>query len=309
MATDFRQFDEHGFPIAPRFENLKFHDDGSPRRPKISIRAKRLVLLAVLLGIVVPVMFGPQILSAVGEGVAQWFSNRAKQKYWTGDYKGAITDFNHAIGWSPHSWELYVQRAQCREKIDDLNGSLADWNQLIKLTDSSADLSFVYSGRSWIYVRLERYREAVDDATHAVLLSATPENLNTRAYVRALANLELADGLADINKALAETGEDNSQFLDTRGYLLFLLDHSDEALKDLNRAIKLAEQFKLTIQMQRHALDWHTALAQLNDANHDLAVMYHHRGLVYDKLGRKDESEQDTRRSKQLGYDPAQGVL
>ncbi|HTQ39669.1 MAG TPA: tetratricopeptide repeat protein [Pirellulales bacterium] len=308
MATDFRQFDEHGFPIAPRFQDLKVPGEEVPRRPNVSVRTKRLVLVAVLLGIVVPVIFGPQIVSAVGQGVAEWFSSRAEQKFWHGDYAGAISDLGHAIGWSPHSWELYFRRAQYREKVDDLNGSLADWNQLLGLTESTEVLSFVYSGRSWIYVRLERYREALDDATHAVRLSPTPENLNTRAYIRALANLELPEGLVDINKALEEVGEGNPQFLDTRGYLLFLMDRSDDSLKDLKRAILLSESDRRRLQTQQF-MDPREWTLRMKEMEHNLAVMYHHRGLVYDKLGHKDDADHDLRHAQELGYNPAQGVL
>src|SRR5262249_22054259 len=147
--------------------------------------------LVIFVGIIVPVVFGPQILRAAREGLAHWLISRAEQKYWEGNYAGAIADANWAIGWSPHSKELYFLRAQCREKIDDLNGSLADWNESLGLTTSSAELSLVHSCRSWVYVRLGRYQEAVDDASQAVKFSPTSGNLNTRAYVRALANTEL----------------------------------------------------------------------------------------------------------------------
>jgi tetratricopeptide (TPR) repeat protein len=309
MTTDFRQYDPHGFPLPPRFDDLKIHDDEPPCRRQLSIKTKRLVLLVVLLGIVVPVILGPQILAAGREALAHWLSSRAEQKYLEGNYAGAIADASWAIGWSPQSRELYFLRAQCREKVDDLNGSVADWNESLGLTTSSVERSLVHSCRSWVYVRLQRYQEAIDDASQAVRLSPTSSNLNTRAYVRALANLELTDALADINKALAETGDDNAEFLDTRGYLLHLLDRNDEALNDLERAIKLTERFKLTIQLQRNAFDAHNWMAQVKETNHSLAVMYHHRGLVYDKLGRQDESEQDLRHGNQLGYNPAQGVL
>jgi tetratricopeptide (TPR) repeat protein len=309
MATDFRKFDEHGFPLPPRFDDLKYHDDAPSQRRNISIKSKRLVLLIVLVGIVLPVFLGPQILEAGREGFAHWLSSRAEQKYLDGNYAGAITDVSWAIGWSPHSRELYFLRAECREKVADLNGSVADWNQSIGLTTSSVELSLLHSCRSWVYVRLERYQEALDDASQAVRLSPTSSNLNTRAYVRALANMELADGLADINKALAETGDDNAEFLDTRGYLLHLLDRNDEALKDLDRAIKLTERLKLTLQLQRNGFDSRNWKAQIKETDHSLAVMYHHRGLVQDQLGNKDESDRDRQHGDQLGYNPAQGVL
>jgi tetratricopeptide (TPR) repeat protein len=310
MATEFRQFDEHGFPLPPRFDDLKFHDEEAPPgRPNISIKTKRLVLLVIFLGILVPVIFGPGILTAGKEGLAHWLSSRAEQKYWDGNYAGALADVNWAIGWSPHSRELYFLRAQCREKVHDLSGSLADWNETISMAKSSVELSLFHSCRSWIYLRLERFHEAIDDASQAVKFSPTAGNLNTRAYVRAIANMELPDALADINKALAEGGDDNAEFLDTRGFILHLTDQNEEALKDLDRAIKSTERFKLTLQLQRNGFDHRSWVAQIKETNHSLAVMYHHRGLVQDKLGNKEDAQHDLQRGEQMGYNPAQGVL
>jgi tetratricopeptide (TPR) repeat protein len=309
MAIDFRQFDEHGFPLPPRFDDLKFRDDELRQRPQITIRTKRVVLLVLLLGIVVPVIFGPQIISAGRAAVVHWFTSRAEQKYLDGDYTGAIADVNWAIGWSQHARDLYFLRALCREKVDDLNGSLADWNQAIGLTTVSVELAEFHASRSWVYVRLSRYPDAIDDATQAVRLSPTAENLNSRAYVRALANMELSDGLADINKAMTETGENNAEFLDTRGYLLHLLDQNEDALKDLTRAVKLTEETKMMLQMRQRFRDHRELLLKLREINHGLAVMYHHRGLVNDKLGHKEDADQDLRHGDQLGYNPAQGVM
>lgn len=310
MATEFRQFDEHGFPLPPRFDDVKLHDDGAPpRRRSISLKTKRLVLLVVFFGILLPIIFGPEILTAGKEGLAHWLSSRAEQKYWNGNYAGALADVNWAIGWSPHSRELYFLRAQCREKVHDLNGSLADWNEAIGMAKSSVELSLLHSCRSWIYLRLERFQEAIDDATQALKFSPTAGNLNSRAYVRAVANMELPDALADINKALAEVGDDNAEFLDTRGYLLHLTDHNEEALKDLDRAITSTERFKLTLQLQRNGFDRRSWLAQIKETDHSLAVMYHHRGLVHDKLGNKDDAQRDLQRGDLMGYNPAQGVL
>jgi hypothetical protein len=37
--------------------------------------------------------------------------------------------------------------------------------------------------------------------------------------------------------------------------------------------------------------------------------MYHHRGLVQQKLGHDAEAQDDLRRGEQMGYNPARGVL
>ena len=38
MPSDFRQYDEHGFPVAPAFAELKRHDEELRRPPKFSVR-------------------------------------------------------------------------------------------------------------------------------------------------------------------------------------------------------------------------------------------------------------------------------
>jgi tetratricopeptide (TPR) repeat protein len=309
MTADFRQFDEQGFPLPPRFDDQKYHDDEPPRRSPISLKKKRLVMLVVLFGIVIPIAFGPHILAAGRASLSQWLRSRAEQKYLRGNYSGAIADASWAIGWSPRTKELYFLRAQCKEKVADLDGSLEDWNQSLGLTTSSVELSHIHSNRGWIYARLQRFQEAVDDASQAVKLSPTPSNLNTRAYIRALGKLQLDDALVDINKAIDEQANDNAEFLDTRGYVLHLLDRNDDALKDLDEAIKSTQQVKLSIRLQRQAFDPSFFKDQADEVDHSLAVMYHHRGLIYGKLGREDEASQDLRQADLLGYNPLKGIL
>src|SRR6516162_10759617 len=127
MAADFRQFDEHGFPIPPRFSDLKYHDDQPPARPKASLRTKRLVMLGILLGIVLPIVLGPRILSAARDMLAEWLFSRAQQRFVQGDNAGALADLNRAIDWNPKSWMLYMLRAEVRAKMDQLDESLADY--------------------------------------------------------------------------------------------------------------------------------------------------------------------------------------
>jgi tetratricopeptide (TPR) repeat protein len=312
MAADFRQFDEHGFPVPPRFSDLKYHDeDQPPARPKASLRTKRLVILAILLGVIVPIVLGPRILSMGRDLLAQWLFSRAQQRIVQGDNAGALADLNRAIDWNPNAWMLYMLRAEVRAKMDQLDESLADYAELVNLLNGnraglwrqrglhrSGLLAKALIGRSWVNVRLKRNREALDDANRAVQFSPGAITWNSRAYVRAILNTELDDGLADINRALA-LDPGNVEFLDTRGYLLHRLGHDDEALKDMNQALAQLSQF------ERAEVDQAARL----ELDHSLAVMYHHRGEIYQTLGQNDKAQVDIRRGENLGYDPAHGVF
>jgi tetratricopeptide (TPR) repeat protein len=320
MADDFRKFDDHGFPIPPRYEDLKFHDEDSASRPKVNMRVKRWLLLALLVGIIVPIVFGPRILASGRNLVARWLAGQAEQKYYDGNLEGALADLDDAIEWDPTLRNLYWRRAICREAVNDLEGCLADWNKLVELLESSrirprekferlVEKVQAYSRRSWIYVRLGQKESALADATRGVELLPNAVTWNTRAYSRAVLGVELEAGLADIEKAMQQGGE-SPNYLDTRGYLLHLLGRNEEALTDMNRAILPTEREK-TIYSTRNMrrMSKRELKNQLQEIDHSLAVMYHHRGLIYKQLGRTQEAEKDLSESEALGYDPDNGVF
>lgn len=319
MAADFRKFDEHGFPLPPRFEDLKFHDDEPKKRPKVSLRAKRWVLILLVVLVIVPALFGKKLLNQARGLVADWLSDQAMQKLMEGDVPGALADMNQAVNWSPTKWELFARRAGLREDLNDVEGSLDDWTNAIDIYkrkklrgnergQRSGMLSEFHSKRCWLYVRLGRSKEAMKDANYAVELNPSPQSLNTRAYARAVLKIdsELADGLRDVDEALRQTGRD-ANMLDTRGYLLHLLGRNEEAKADMDSAISMIEQKReqerLQIVGHRSPGRW---LHRFDDA---LAVMYQHRGLIHQQLKNEKEAERDLRRAEDLGYDPAKGVL
>ena len=117
------------------------------------------------------------------------------------------------------------------------------------------------------------------------VIELQPDNAlayNNRAYNLALAGKQLERALEDVDKALELHGPDEA-FLDTRGYLLYLLDRPLEALADLDSAIEL---------LRRHRLR----------SGDGAGEIYYHRALVHQKLGNRDLSDADFRRAKQLGY-------
>ncbi|MGH7140542.1 MAG: hypothetical protein ACREHD_32815, partial [Pirellulales bacterium] len=186
-----------------------------------------------------------------------------------------------------------------------------------------------YLDRSQVYQRLDRHREAIDDLTKAIHLSPSREPMprNNRAYARALANVELDEALVDVQQALdvveqqladapqrsldpesdlAEIKAHKGAYLDTRGYIYFLQDNYEPALADLDEAIELSnssqERMISAVPPSRRA-------AVQKQFNHELAVMYHHRGQIYEKLGRTAEAKSDLDHGDDLGYNPAAGVF
>jgi tetratricopeptide (TPR) repeat protein len=128
--------------------------------------------------------------------------------------------------------------------------------------------------------------------------------LNQRAYIRALANAEkkdqeeLAAGLDDVERALSMQ-PDKAAFIDTRGYLLYLLGQYDEALNEMKRAIALTEDV--------YRREYHAADSQR--LREDLAVMYYHLALIQQAKDQKRDAEASFQLAEEYGYNPEAGVL
>jgi tetratricopeptide (TPR) repeat protein len=329
MGREFRQIDEHGFPIPPPFELPKNRDDEAPARPKISLKAKRLWILGILLLVVVPILFGPKIVSVARGVFVDWLVSRAEQRILDGDNQGALVDLDRAIEWSPTSWLLYSDRAAVRQQLKDLPGSLEDYSKSIELLETAKGgrkafrlmneragsrpqaLANAYYSRGMVYARMGKGRAAIDDANKAFDYVQNEGARNNRAYIRALVKMELKEGLEDIEQALLAEGE-NPDFLDTRGYLLHLLDRNEEALKDLNQAVDAKLEAKRRIAQnllaQNLVVDRRVLDELSRSIDQGLAVLYHHRGLVQEKLGHRDEATEDLKAGDKLGYDPDSGV-
>jgi tetratricopeptide (TPR) repeat protein len=241
--------------------------------------------------------------------IANWYLKRAEDRYLSDDLPGALADLDRAIRWMPDAPELYQHRAHYRQKAHDLPGSLEDYNRLIEINPNYAS---AYTGRSTVYQRMERHREAIDDLTRAIQLRPKSDHalLNHRAYTRAIANMELDEALSDIQHAIDQIAFEEPAYLDTRGYIYYLLDRHEEALKDTDRAVQLAAlQRKRMLQTAAAQRLGNRRRARLERSfNENEAVMIYHRGLVHEKLGDHEQAQADQQSGLQLGFNPAEGV-
>jgi tetratricopeptide (TPR) repeat protein len=301
MAQPERPVDKMGFPIPSTFEA-----PAKARRPNAGAAVWIIRTLLVLIGL--GLMVGMAFKGIGPDQIASWYLQRADDCYRRDDVRGALTYLDRAISWTPGEAELYHLRARCRRETHDLAGSLEDYNRLIELSPNRAD---AFTGRSTVYQRMERHREAIDDATRA--LELRPNNhslLNNRAYVRAIGNLELEEALADIQQAIDQISYEEPAYLDTRGYIYYLLDRQEDALKDLDRAVQLASLHRKRMLQAAGAQRVRSRQrARLErELNEHEAVLVYHRGLVHEKLGNTDQANTDLARGRELGYNPAEGV-
>ncbi|HJT31168.1 MAG TPA: tetratricopeptide repeat protein [Pirellulales bacterium] len=316
------QLDEHGFPIPSTF------DDRPARRGPS--RAFQFVWRTALVLACIAVVLGWAFQSRLANGAKNWLAEqlvrRSLEKVLLNDPSGALGDLNRAASLSPDNPQVLQIRAQLKLTLHDVEGSLEDYNALVKLDRRYAP---AYLGRSSALQRLNRHREAIDDLTQAIKLStsrdATPHN--NRAYARAIAGVDLAEALDDVQEAIKIIDEDlrdnqlanrrsltqapelkgqKAAYLDTRGYIYFLQSRYEEALADLDQAIQFAEEFH-GLRVGHIRAEYQPYFKKQSDQ--EMSVMYHHRGQVYEKLGRNEEARADLDRATQLGYNPAEGVF
>ncbi len=261
-------------------------------------------------------VLGPLLVMGFPREVARWMQAAADESVLDGDLESAENNIDKAINWGPENPILYLRRSEIRLQRNDLSGSLEDCERALALDGSGFGDGLMQ--RLLVYQRMGQHELALADADRMVEESANAGQravaLNIRAYGRALANCEPQKGLDDIQAAFeALATEDNAAFLDTRGYLLYLIGDFEQALVDVELAVQMAEDDRSSVAMQRQTLleqgfDERLIDRQQKQMRESLAVLYQHRGLVYEALGRMEEANADFELAKEYGYNPEKGI-
>lgn len=291
-------------PVAPT-------DIAQPSRLRTWWRSRtaRWVLIVLVLAGALAIALEPLIRDQVKVVMGNLCAARAQSEFLDGDLPAALGELDKAVAWSPDNPMILLFRAGMRKRNDDMQGSLADYDRVIKL---SPTFSGGYAGRAQVYQRLGRYDDAVSDLTIALQNQPAwePEPWNHRAYVRALGGVDLPAALDDVNEAIRLSPDENANYLDTRGLIAHKMGNQQAALDDLNRAIQLtiAQREQWRLQAEKEQSDPRIGKLRREEFDHTLAVMHEHRGLIQGALGHEAEAQQDRDEARKLGYDPAHGI-
>jgi tetratricopeptide (TPR) repeat protein len=263
-------------------------------------------------------------LRALPQEISRWYEAAAIEAELDEGLPRAIAQLDRAIAWAPHSTRLYRRRADIKFQAGQLAGCLEDCNRAI---DEAPDDVAAYSLRAQTYQRMGRHGDAVEDWDYWVSKARqqyeqNPTDrtrldyanyLNGRAYARALGNFQIDQGLRDIELAFQVLGTKRYEMLDTRGYLRLLAGDLPGAKSDMERAVDLAEldyraELNNLEQWRKERVDQRAFNLAQNVHRQQLSILYQHRGLVYEALGRTDEAQADLKLAKELGYDPEKGI-
>lgn len=286
-------------------------DSNLPAKAKAPVRPPGPRLMFVLL---MAAILGPWVWLQGPVEVARWHWASAIEQREARHDDVAYQRLEQALTWSPNEPGLFMQRASWKMDDGQYAAALDDCERAGKLLNEiPAGMLLV---RSQIYQHLGRHAEAIKDLQTVDQLSQTtgtpPRSsaLNARAYGRAVGNLELEQGLADVNAAL-EFLPDDPMILDTRGFLLYRLEKYDEALEDMDKSIAglKSELAALTdetkVEPHKRRLGMASDRQSIETRKQGLAVIHYHRALVLQKLGRSADAEKDLAIARKLiGREP-----
>ena len=210
--------------------------------------------------------------------IANWYHAAALEAHLAGNSDAAMNFLGQGVAWSPEQPDLYATRSEIYQRMGRHKDAIREQDRIVEICRASPSLS-------------------LDRA------------LNGRAYCRALGEIELNEGLEDVQQAIEFEGGESAFYLDTRGYLYYLLGDLDLAERDLVRAKDLAEEMYhiglIEIEQTTYA---GLREKQRTQYDHFLAVIYHHLGLLYQRQDRTELADRYLSRGDELGYDPERGV-
>ncbi len=167
---------------------------------------------------------------------ADAYHNRGVAKDSLGDYQGALADFNQAIKIKP-DFQTYHSRGQAKYALGDKQGAIADYNQAIKI---KPDFAFSYITRGVAKDSLGDYQGAIADYNQAI---KSQPDFQTY-YRRGKAKYALGDkqgAIADFNQAIKIKPDFASSYI-TRGIAKKNLGDKQGAINDYNQAAQLYSQ-------------------------------------------------------------------
>jgi len=203
------------------------------------------------------------------------------------------------------SAEDYFARALKKQNQSDFKGAIADYNESIRLSNSSF-IYIDYTNRGNAKKSLGDNQGAISDYNQAILINPKYTSAyNNRAHAR----FNLGDyqgAIADCNQAIQITPKDSEAY-NNRGNVKYALGDKQGAITDYNQAIRLKPNYDYAYSNRGLAKsnlgDYQGAITDFNQAiqiTPNFADAYFNRGFAYKILGEKAESIESFREAARL---------
>ena len=224
-------------------------------------------------------------------------------KYDLGDYKGAITDYTHAIRLNPDYADVYNNRGLAKSDLGQHFAAIADYDIVIRL---NPDYAGAYLNRGNVKSKLGQHFAAIAD--YDIVIRLNPDHA-TAYYNRGIAKHHLGQhfaAIADYDIAI-RLNPDYADAYNNRGIAKSKLGQYFAAIADYDIAIRLdpddATAYYNRGNVKMDLGQHFAAIADYDIAirlNPDYATAYNNRGIAKAQLNRTGEAKQDFRTALRL---------
>ena len=268
-------------------------------------------------------LLGPCVVPEIPREVARWRLAQALEARQRGDRELAHATLAKVMESLPDSPSLLLQQAEWLLEDGKTEEALAAAQRVKELIGDEPLWLMAYAQ---FLQSAGQFKDAVEYFRQIEQISERSGNppramaLNGLAYAQALAQVDLAEALQNINKAL-ELDPGEPALLDTRGYILYLLGQYDLALADLHAAVSAVEARsagllhnyrpnteRQLVPSRPKSLPAARGLSE-NEAislvAREVAVLRYHRALILLAKGQEKEADIDLARARALiGKEP-----
>ena len=129
--------------------------------------SRRTVAIAAALSVLA---LGSPLIIANANPLADNLFNSGVDKYYQGDYQGAITDYDKAIEIDSQFEDIYYWRASAKTELGDHQGAIADWTKVIEIYPQSGLDGLSYRNRGVDKAWIEDHEGACVDWKEAASL-------------------------------------------------------------------------------------------------------------------------------------------
>lgn len=273
----------------------------------------------VVIGSLLAIAFLPVMRAELPLEVAKWHLASAANAVAFQDWDRAEKQLATAENWSrdirlfPDFWGVYLQLSSSDPSNENSADSLID-----KLQEAIRENSENRLAGNLVVKLLSdqgKFKEALESLklTYGEAGAEGAVQWNQLAYYRALANTEIEQGLADIEKSLRQLPGEPS-FLDTKAWLLYRQGKADKALPIINQSVA-SFQREIPQELREAPKNYDPAglgiepLGKLPETVpkalvETTAVIRYHRMKILEALGREEEALKDYRTLRYWGIEP-----
>ena len=234
---------------------------------------------------------------------AETYFTWGNTKYYLGDYKGAIADYDSAIRLNPDDTDAYNNRGIAKSDLGQHFAAIADFDSAIRL---NPDYAYAYLNRGMAKYRLGQYFDAIADFDSAIRLKPDyAKAYNNRGSAKGTLGQHF-DAIADFDSAIRLKPDYAKAYYD-RGLAKYNLGQHFAAIADFDSAIRLNPDDARTYYDRGSAKyrlgQYFAAIADYDSAirlNPDYANAYYNRGSAKTQLNRISEAKRDVRTALRL---------